>query len=277
MLFFKTPKTQTKLFVSHLRKPKESTPQQKAITKGGITPPSSISTALLELAPELIEEGFKVISSTIEAFTRDFTTETIVHKNIDGEEYNEIYIPNHIDIVRSNFHKESQKEVIYDDFGDKPNDYTQLKERALQIELDILLSQDQKVFYFQPKSYYYIGHNTQGNKIDEINLSFAFVPASENVTDYKTLNFHKIITFKDLENKELYNFKKSLNNYDTSYQSPWISSESDKKGAYTMVFKIEERRYAKKWVQNLNGIYQNHEEQLKEKINNEIDERLKKL
>ena len=278
MFLFGSPKTQTKLFVSHLSQPKTNSIQEKSIqTKGGISPTTQIANAVLEIAPELIAEGFKVVSSAIEAFTQDFTSETIVHKNIDGSERKEIYIPNHIDIVRAKYEHNCQDDVVNDDFAENFNDYSKLKERGLQIELDIQLSEEQDIFYFQPRSYYYVGQDRKGNKIDEINLFFAFVPASEEIKDYNTLNFHKIITFKDLENKELYNFKKSTNNYDTSYQSPWINSESDKKGAYTMVFKIEERRYAKAWVQSLNGIYKNHEEQLKEKINNEIDEKLKKL
>jgi hypothetical protein len=276
MFLFGSPKTQTKLFVSHLSEPKEIALQEKSIpTKGGILPSSPITTAVLELAPELIEEGLKVVSSAIEAFTKDFISETIVHKNIDGGEHNEIYIPPHIDILRAKFEHNSEDNVVKDAFEEEFNDYSKLKERGLQIELDIQMSQDQKAFYFQPKRYYYIGQDKKGHKIDEINLFFAFVPASQEITDYDKLTFQKIITFKDLENNELYNFK-NTKNYDTSYQSPWISSESDKKGAYTMVFKIEERRYAKAWMQSLNGIYKNHEEQLKEKINKEIDEKLKK-
>lgn len=271
-------KTQTKIFVSELSAPKEAS----VIEKGGVVSKGAISAMvakqITEIAPELVEEGFKILSSTIAGFTEDYTSQTVVHKNINGESHKGIFLPSHISIVRASFPKDitDDRDNCFDGFGDETNRCQKLHDKKLQIELDIIKSEDGRFFYFQPSSYYYCGKDNKRKEIDELNLSFAFVTAEENISDLNSVEFREIISFKDLEDGHNYSFKKDKNIYDTSYQSPWIGSELSKKGAYTIFFKIEERRYSRPFAQTLNKIYKKHEDELKKKINQEIKNQLSK-
>ncbi|NEW61514.1 hypothetical protein GSY74_09490 [Sulfurovum sp. bin170] len=270
-------KTQTKMFVSELSAPKKASVIAKS-AGDGVVSKGGISTIISEIAPELIEEGFKVLSSTIAGFTEDYKSETVVRKNINGDEREDIFLPNHISIIRANFPLDINDEdnSCFDGYGEKPN-CQELSDRKLQIELDIIKSKDESSFYFQPKSYYYCGRDRSNKKMDELNLSFAFVTAQESISDYSSIEFKEIISFKDLEDEHDYNFKiRDKKIYDTTYQSAWIGSELSKKGSYTIVFKIEERRYSKPFAKTLNRIYKKHEDELKKKINKEIKEQITK-
>ena len=273
---FNQTKAQTKLFVSELE-----APISKGFQKGSHAPLSkglaqNTLNAMVEIAPDLIEEGLKVISSTIAGLSQDYTSETIVRKNIDGDEDEEIFIPRHLTIVRANFKSDINKEKrCKDNFGGG-SACQGLEDEKLLIELDIISSDDKQAFYFQPKSYYYEGKDTKGKSIHEISLYFAFVEASKNITDYDALEYQKIIIFKDLDHNHRYLFKQEDRSYDTTYQSAWISSEAEKKGAYTIVLKIEEKRYSSKLATTINKIYKKHEDTLKKKINKEIKEQLEK-
>jgi hypothetical protein len=275
---FNRTKSQTKMFVSALGYPKtKSIGQHKhssPLSKGAYSIPKNTLDALVQIAPDLIEEGLKLVSSAIAGFTKDYISTTYLHKNIDGHNSKEIFIPEHITIIRANFeaHVNDEKNNYGDNFGNKTLLYKEIEERKLQIELDIINSDDQKSFYFQPSSYYYIGRDLKGKNIDEINLYFAFVTASENISNYETLEFKKIISFSDLSKKNDYTFKRKDGSYDSTYQSAWISSEEEKNGAYTIVFKIEEKRHSKAFAKTINGIYKKHEEDLEKKINKEIQE-----
>ncbi|SFV56219.1 hypothetical protein MNB_SV-12-686 [hydrothermal vent metagenome] len=265
-------KTQTKIFVSELSAPKKATVIAKST--GGVVSKGGISTIIAEIAPELIEEGFKILSSTIAGFTEDYTSETVVRKNINGDDKEDIFLPNHITIIRANFPLDIKDNSCFDGYGEKLN-CQKLSDRKLQIELDIIKSKDKSSFYFQPKSYYYCGRDQSNKKIDELNLSFAFVTAQEGISDYNAIEFKEIISFKDLEDGHDYNFKiEDKEIYDTTYQSAWIGSELSKKGSYTILFKIEEKRYSKPFAKILNRIYKKHEDELKRKINKEIKEQI---
>ena len=269
-------KTPTKMFVSELSAPKTKSVIQKGgiVSKGGIS--AMVVKKITEIAPELVEEGLKVLSSTIAGLTEDYKSETIVRKNINGESHETIFLPPRISIIRANFPKDinDDENSCFDGYGNDENRCKNLSDIRLQIELDIIMSGDGKAFYFQPSSYFYCGKDNSRKKIDELNLSFAFVTAHENISDYNSIEFREIISFKDLEDEYEYNFKIDKNRYDTSYQSPWIGSELSKKGAYTIVFKIEERRYSKPFAQTINRIYKKHEDELKSKINKEIKHQL---
>jgi len=269
-------KRATKMFISELPIFKEVSMQNQVVSKGIIS--TVVAQKIIEIAPELVQEGFKLFSSTIASFTQEYISETIVHKNIDGDSKRGIFLPSSITIVRANFPKDinSKKNNCFDGYGNTPNSCKELSDRKLHIELDIIKSLDEDSFYFQPSSYFYCGKDNSRKRIDELNLYFAFVTADENISDWNSIKFQKIISFKELEDEYDYNFKIDKDRYDTSYQSPWIGSELSKKGAYTMIFKIEEKRYSKPFAKTLNKIYKNHEDELQKRINQEIREQLKK-
>ena len=273
MAFFHKSKTPTKMFVNQLSapKPKGYNPQKKYIENIRTT----ITHTVSQIAPELVKEGFKLLSSTIAGFTEDYTNETIVHKNIDGDMADNIFVPNYIKIIRADFNSENS--FFYDGFLKSDKRCYELSNRKLHIELDIKKSNDKQSFYFQPSYYYYIGVDNKNKNIDEIVLSFAFIEASENIFDFNSIKFKQIITFKDLDNKFEYKFKRENGTYDSSFQSPWISAELSKRGAYTIVIKIEEKRYSKPFAKTLNKIYKNHENELQNRINEEIKKQLSKL
>lgn len=262
------------MFVSELSAPlmKSGISHQKADTSERNVG-SVAKDVLIELAPDLINEGLKLLSSSLAAFTQDYTSETIVHKNFNGDPSAAIFIPRHISIIRASFPFDMKESLCGDNFGSS-NDITGLENRVLQIELDVIKSKE--AFYFQAKSFYYEGKDTKNKLIDEINLSFAFVTAEKNLSDPESLKFHHLMSFKNMESGHDYNFKIESKRYDTTYQSPWISSEFSKKGPYTMLFKIEEKRYSKPWASSINRIYKKHEITLEKKINQEIQEVLAK-
>ncbi len=273
MAFFYKNKTPTKMFVNQLSAPisKGYISQKKSIEK--IT--TAVTQTVSQIAPELVQEGFKLLSSTISGFTEDYISETIVHKNIDGDTTGNIFVPEYIKIIRADFSDENI--LCHDGFLKTDKKCYKLPNRKLHIELDIKKSHDKKSFYFQPSYYYYIGVDNKNKKIDEINISFAFIEASENISDFNSIDFKPIINFKDLDNKIGHKFRKENGTYDSSFQSPWIGSELSKTGAYTMIIKIEERRYSRPFASTLNKIYKNHENELKNRINKEIKEQISKL
>jgi len=277
MNFFSSAKTPTKMFVSELYNPKKSQATTQKKSPKGVT--SIIAQKMIEVAPELIDEGLKALSSTIAGLTEDYTHETLIHKNIDGDSSVLIFLPDHICIVRANFsHDVDEDDSEYKDgFGDRENLSKKPSGRKLQIGLDIVKSYDKRSFYFQPTNYYYKGRDTKNISIEEISISFAFVTAKEGLTDYNQVNFQPIILFKDLDNDHDYNFKRKDGSYDTTYQSPWIDEELSKRGPYTIILKIEERTYRKGFMKKINKIYKKHEEDLINKINSEIKTQLSSL
>jgi len=273
MGLFNKSKATTKMFVSHISAPKT---KGDLFQKKGIDIPSLanvVKKKVTEIAPELIEEGFKLFSSTVAGFTEDYKTETILYKNIDGDETMPIFIPKHITLIRAFFEENS----CSDGYGDGDNGCMKLKDKKLHIELDLVQSHDHQNFYFQPTYYYYIGKDNNNKSIDEISIYYAFVEASEDLDDFDDIEFKQVINFKDVNHNQEYSFKLNNNQYDTTFQSPWIHSESHKKGAYTIAIKIEEVRYSKPFAKTLNKIYKKHEDELKKKINQEIKRELLKI
>jgi len=274
MALFSKPKTPTKMFVSHLSAPKSKGDifQKKGLDITHIR--NVVTDKITHIAPELIEEGFKLLSSTIAGFTEDYSNKTVLYKNIDGDIDEPIFVPKHITLVRADFNSSN---LCYDGYADKESGCHELDDRKLHIELDLVQSHDAQNFYFQPTYYYYIGRDNKEKKIDEINISFAFIEASENISDFNSIEFKHIISFKDLDNSYEYSFKQKNGNYDTTFQSPWINSELSKRGAYTIVIEIEEKKYRKPFATTLNKVYKKHEDELKNRINREIKEQLAKI
>jgi hypothetical protein len=266
-------KVATRMFVSELSPPPRV--MGKGVTSKGVIS-AIVAEKIIEIAPELIEEGIKLLSSTIANFTEDYMSQTVVYKNLNGDKSETIFLPSHITIVRANFPKDIRDGGCFDDYGDEDNGCRELPDRKLQIDLNIIRSNDGDSFYFQPVSYYYCGRDSGGKKIDELTLSFAFIVANENISNLNDIEFREIINFGDLDSKYEYIFKTDDDRYDTSYQSPWISSKLSKKGAYTIIFKIEERRHSMRFLKIINKIYKKHEDELKRKINREIKEQLTK-
>ncbi|MCH9739818.1 MAG: hypothetical protein K0U38_03115 [Epsilonproteobacteria bacterium] len=275
MSFFSASKTQTKIFVNQLEEIKsKSLGEQKQTGRKGLNPISMATEALIEIAPDLIDEGLKQLSSTIKAFSEDYTSETFLHKNIDGDSKESIFIPKYITIIRADFTSDNM--LCHDGFTMPNEQCDKIESPELRIDLEIKLSDDHQAFYFQPLNYFYVGKDTKNKKIDEINLSFGFISATENISNVKDVELKQIINFNDLENSHKYSFKEDKH-YDTTYQSPWISSESSKKGPYTMLFKIEERRQSSEFRKNLHKIYDKHEDTLRKRINKDIKVQLDKL
>jgi len=274
MALFSKPKTPTKMFVSHLSAPKSKGNifQKKGLDITHIR--NVVTDKITQIAPELIEEGFKLLSSTIAGFTEDYSNKTVLYKNIDGDIDEPIFVPKHITLIRANFNNSS---LCYDGYADKESGCHELDDIKLHIELDLVQSHDAQNFYFQPTYYYYIGKDNKQKKIDEINISFAFIEASENISDFKSIEFKHIISFKDLDNNYKYKFNQKNGNYDTTFQSPWINSELSKRGAYTIIIEIEEKSYSKPFATKLNKVYKKHEDELKNRINREIKEQLAKI
>jgi len=273
MGLFNKSKATTKMFVSHTSAPKHKGGmyQKKGINIPSLT--NVVTEKITKIAPELIEEGFKLLSSTIAGFTEDYKSETILYKNIDGDDSMPIFVPKHITLIRANFGENS----CSDGYGDKESGCLELQNRKLHIELDLVQSHDGQNFYFQPTHYFYIGKDNKNKSIDEVNIYYAFVEASENLEDFSDIEFRQVISFKDINNNQEYDFRLENNQYDTTFQSPWIHSESAKHGAYTIAIKIEEIRYSKPIAKTLNKIYKKHEDDLKKKINKEIKKELLKI
>ena len=274
MALFSKPKTPTKMFVSHLSAPKSKDGifQKKSLDITHIK--NVVTDKITHIAPELIDEGFKLLSSTIAGFTEDYSNKTVLYKNIDGDINEPIFVPKHITLIRANF---NDNNLCYDGYGDKDSGCHELDGRKLHIELDLVQSHDAQNFYFQPTYYYYIGRDNKQKEIDEVNISFAFVEASENISDFKSIDLKHIISFKDLDNHYEYYFKQKNGNYDTTFQSPWINSELSKRGAYTIIIEIEEKKYRKPFATTLNKVYKKHEDELKSRINQEIKKQLAKM
>ena len=206
----------------------------------------------------------------MQAWSEEYVQTTYLHKNIDGSDSEEIFIPKYLRIIRGDF---STKPPLCQD-GFDINDVVNKAE--LQIDIEIKRSKGQHSFYFQPLYYYYKGRDIMRTKIDEIRLSYAFIHASDQAIEHNKMDFTQIITFSDLNKDQVYTFLDD-GIYDTTYQSPWISGELTKKGPYTIVFKLEEIQHKSKFRQNLHKIYKNHESKLQEKINKEIKTQLEKL
>ena len=273
MTLFSKNKTPTKMFVNRLSAPKSRGSFNK---KSFNQIKREITHSIVEIAPELVEEGFKMLSSTIAGLTEDYISKTILYKNIDGDIDDNIFVPDRIKIIRANFGH--QDNSCSDNFTSQDDEKCyRLPDRKLHIELEIKKSRDNQSFYFQPLYYFYKGVDDRGKRIDEVNLSFAFIEATENITDYNSLEYRPIISFKELDNNIGYRFIREDGTYDTTFQSPWISSELSKKGAYTIVIEIEERRYSRPFSRTLNKIYKKHEVELKNKINQEIQKELKRI
>ena len=269
---FDDTKTPTKMFVSELAEPAES----KVKAKGVLTAASNI---LIKIAPELIDKGVKFFSSAIANFAEDHVTQTLVYKNIDAYSTDKVFLPKKITIVRANFSAEIDDESNGELFGDgeqkQDNQVKLISDKELQIEIEVIPSQNSNAVYFQTTSYFYTGEDIEGNDIDEIIIAFAFVPAGHAISAYSELTFQSLLYFKQLENSQHYSFE-SESGCDTSYQSPWfIPSIEDHTGPYSLVIGIQEIRKGNSFAGLIQDIYTKHEDELSKEIKEQLTQALK--
>lgn len=269
---FDDTKTPTKMFVSELAEPAES----KVKAKGVLTAASNI---LIKIAPELIDKGVKFFSSAIANFAEDHVTQTLVYKNIDAYSTDKVFLPKKITIVRANFSAETDDESNGELFGDgeqkQDNQVKLISDKELQIEIEVIPSQNSNAVYFQTTSYFYTGEDIEGNDIDEIIIAFAFVPAGHAISAYSELSFQSLLYFKQLENSQHYSFE-SESGCDTSYQSPWfIPSIEDHTGPYSLVIGIQEIRKGNSFAGLIQDIYTKHEDELSKEIKEQVTQALK--
>jgi len=61
-----------------------------------------VTDKITHIAPELIEEEFKLLSSTIAEFTEDYSNKTVLYKNIDRDIDEPIFVLKHINNQKEN-------------------------------------------------------------------------------------------------------------------------------------------------------------------------------
>ena len=266
---FDDTKTPTKMFVSELAEPKVK-------AKGVLAAASNI---LIKIAPDLIDKGAKFFSSAIANFAEDHVTQTLIYKNIDAHSTDKVFLPKKITIVRANFSTKTDDDSKGELFGDgdkkQDNQVKLISDKELQIEIEIIPSQNSNAVYFQTTSYFYKGEDIEGNDIDEIIIAFAFVPAGHAISAYSELTFQNLLHFKQLENSQHYSFE-SKSGCDTSYQSPWfIPSIENHTGPYSLVIGIQEIRKGNSFAGLIQDIYTKHEDELTKEIKEQVTQALK--
>ena len=281
---FDDTKTPTKMFVSELSEP-EIAPERESDSKAkekGVLAGSAITAAsniLIKIAPDLIDKGVKFFSSSIANFAEDHVTQTLIYKNIDAHSVDKIFLPKKITIVRANFSTKTDDNSKGELFGDgdkeQDNQVKLISDKELQIEVEVIPSQNSNAVYFQTTSYFYKGEDIEGNDIDEIIIAFAFVPAGHAISAYSELTFQSLLHFKQLENSQHYSFE-SKSGCDTSYQTPWfIPSVENHTGPYSLVIGIQEVRKGSSFAGLIQDIYTKHEDELTKEIKEQVTQALK--
>ena len=282
---FDDTKTPTKMFVSELSEPEVVTEREsdsKVRIKRDLATSvvAAASSILIKIAPDLIDKGVKFFSSAIANFAEDHVTQTLIYKNIDAHSTDKVFLPKKITIVRAEFSDNTNDNIegkLYGDGDDKQyNQAKRISDIELQIEIEVMPSQNCNAVYFQPTSYLYKGEDIKGNDIDEIIIAFAFVPAGQAISAYKELTFQSLLHFKQLENNKPYSFEfESGSGCDTSYQSPWlIPSMQNHIGPYSLAIGIQEIRKGNSFAGLIQDIYTKHEDELIEDITEQVTQAL---
>jgi hypothetical protein len=270
----------TKMFVNYLPEVPETKSISFSKTKSFNT--SILSTALgvqgmaismiANATPKIIDEGFKLVSESINKFAKKDVTKTTVKRNFDILNPIKVSLPSQITIVRGNFatNIEAKGELFGDGEKKSRNQAICIGDKELQIEIDIISAKDNSAIYFQPRSYYYHGLDREGDKITELVLAFAFVPVGKTTLNIENLTFQNFLHFYALNPNELYNFK-SESGYDTTYQSSWISVPLEKNVPYTLVVEVQEIREGNSFAKLLQTVYQENQTYLKSEINEKLN------
>jgi hypothetical protein len=194
-----------------------------------------------------------------------------VQRNFDVINPAKFSLPSKITLVRGNFaeHKEVQGEVFGDGEKQHYNQAILLDNKELHIEIEIIQSKDKSAFYFQPTSYFYKGESPEGDKVEEVVLAFAFLSAGESTLSPQK-KFQSFVHFNALTPSRFYNFK-SKSGYDTSFQSPWISTPLEEVVPYTLLIEIQEIREGNAFAKLLQTIYLENKNNFKSKFNEKLN------
>jgi len=268
----------TKMFVNYLPEVSDTKSDNESHTKsiGGALASAALGVQgvavemILTAAPKLIDQGMKLVADTLTSLASDKAYPTNVSRNFDTINPAKLSLPSKITLVRGNFAPNNN--VIGETFGDGEkrdrNQSVLLDSKELHIEIDIVQSEDKSAIYFQANSYFYSGESPDGSTTDEIVLAFAFLPASQNIVDPKK-DFTNFLNFKGLAPNTQYTFK-SESGYDSSFQSPWITTPLDDVEPYTMLIQIQEIREGYAFAKLIQTIYLENESYIKEGVNNKV-------
>ena len=266
----------TKMFVNYLPEvsKKEENIQTKSIGRSVITAAlGSQGVAIdmiLNVAPKLIDQGMELMGKTLNALAEDKAFPTKIRRNLDVINPAKISLPSKITLVRGNFANNTNKKGILFGDGEKMtrNQVLLVGEKELHIEIDIIQSEDKSAIYFQPTSYFYAGKSSQGHSINEIVLSFSFLPAGQIMVD-PTKDLTSFLHFEALRPNQIHNFK-SISGYDTSFQSSWITAPLDDVAPYTLVVQIQEIREGNSLAKLLQTVYVENESYIKTNITDKV-------
>ena len=266
----------TKMFVNYL----SDLPQTKGMTfkKTRSITGSLLSTAMgikgvaidmvISAAPKLIDQGMKLMSDTISSMAEDKIIQTTVKRNFDVINPARVSLPSKITLVRGEFATDATQEgEIFGD-GEKKNrnQVVLLGNKELHIEIDIVKSKDNRAIYFQPTSYFYCGESSDGEKISEIVLAFAFLEPDKTLLNIKDVTFQNFLHFEALESNKHYNFT-SPSGCDNSFQSTWMKAPLSDNIPYTMVIQIQEIKEGSSFAKLLQTVYLENEKYIKTELN----------
>jgi len=270
----------TKMFVNYLDEPSKKEDKSVAKTKSFST--SMLSTAMgvqgvaidmaLSVAPEMIDKGMKFMSDTLQGVANDKKFLTTVKRNFDIKNPVKVSLPSKITIVRGKFASQNSTEgEIFGDGEKKTTNQSMLiGDKELHIEIEIIKSKDSKSIYLQPTRYFHAGKSSDGKKVDEIVLAFAFLTPTEHLLDVSNINFQNFLHFTALESNTMYEFK-SKSGYDNSFQSEWMNAPLSEPTPYTMVIEIQEIRSGNSFARLLQTVYMKNQNYIKTGVTNKIN------
>ena len=270
----------TKMFVNYLDESSKKEDKNVAKTKSFST--SMLSTAMgvqgvaidmaLSVAPEMIDKGMKFMSDTLQGVANDKKFLTTVKRNFDINNPAKVSLPSKITIVRGKFASQNSTEgEIFGDGEEKStNQSVLIGDKELHIEIEIIKSKDSKSIYLQPTHYFHSGKSSDGKKVDEIVLAFAFLTPTEHLLDVKNIKFQNFLHFTALEPNESYSFK-SKSGYDNSFQSEWMNAPLEEPVPYTMLIEIQEIRSGNSFARLLQTVYMKNEEYIRTGVTDKIN------
>lgn len=269
----------TKMFVNYL----PETPPTKGVT---FSPSKSIGGSLLSTAmglqgvaidmvmtatPKIIDQGMKLMSDTIRSMAEEKIVQTTVKRNFDVINPAKMSLPSKITLVRGDFATDvSYKGELFGDGERKSrNQAVLLGNKELHIEIEIVKSKDNRSIYFQPTSYFYVGESTQGERIGEVVLAFAFLEAGVSLLNLEEVKFQNFLHFEALASNQQYDFT-SPSGCDTSFQSTWMKTPLSDNVPYTMVIQIQEIRAGNSFAKLLQTVYLENETRIKRELNKKV-------
>ena len=272
----------TKMFVNYLLESSKTKDIKFTKTKTRSFSTSMLSTAMglqgvaidmaLSVAPDIIDKGMTFMSDTLRGVANNKKFLTTVKRNFDINNPVKVSLPSKITIVRGEF--ASQNSMEGEIFGDgkerSTNQSVLVGNKELHIEIEIIKSRDSKSIYFQPTRYFHCGKSSNGKKVDEIVLAFAFLTPTEHLLDIKNIKFQNFLHFTALEPDKMYDLK-SKSGYDNSFQSEWMNAPLSEPTPYTMVIEIQEIRSGNSFAQLLQTIYIKNQDYIKIGITDRVN------